>query len=66
MFPGHGSVLIREMGVEDIDGVSEVVCACYSWLGERNGYTEGQVDLTQRVPGPITVLGLYKELDVTQ
>ena len=35
---------MREMIVEDIVRASEVMCACYRWLGERNGYTDAQVD----------------------
>ncbi len=49
-------VLIREMGVADIGRISEVVCSCYSWLGERNGYTGEQVDYLLRERGSVETI----------
>jgi ribosomal protein S18 acetylase RimI-like enzyme len=44
------NIVIRRMVTDDIGRVSELNCGCYSWLGEKNGFTTDQVDflLTQR------------------
>ena len=36
-------VQIRRMESEDTAAVSEVLCSCYRWLAEREGYTPEQV-----------------------
>ncbi|MBN1348844.1 GNAT family N-acetyltransferase [candidate division KSB1 bacterium] len=35
--------VIRKMRSEDIPHVSELLCDCYRWLAEKEGYTESQL-----------------------
>jgi ribosomal protein S18 acetylase RimI-like enzyme len=35
---------VKKMGKQDINRVSEIMCNCYRWLGEKEGYTKKQVD----------------------
>jgi ribosomal protein S18 acetylase RimI-like enzyme len=37
-------VKIREMRNEDLPRVSQIVCAGYRWLAEREGYTQEELD----------------------
>jgi len=35
---------IRPMTQEDMQAVSDILCSCYRWLADREGYTPEQVD----------------------
>lgn len=58
-------LIFRKFGTAVLDNPSPIVTGIFDQRGEEGSTTEGQVELTQRIPGPITVLGLYKELMVT-
>ena len=40
----HDDLRIRPMIDADCPRVSEVLCACFRWLGEREGFTQRQLD----------------------
>jgi len=37
-------ITVRKMEKEDIAAVSDILCACYQWLGVQEKYTDAQIE----------------------
>ena len=49
-------ITIREMTIQDIVQVSEMMCSCYLWLGKENGFTAKQVDFLVSERGSVDTI----------
>ena len=55
-------VSVRKMVADDISRVREVMCSCYQWLGEVEGWTKEQVEFLLTERGDVeTILAESKE-----